>query len=309
MKYITGTTEFEIAEDTVISLGKFDGLHNGHKLLMEYVLAKKEEGLKAVVFTFDIPPRNRVEQEYQKVLTTNEEKMHIFEKIGVDYLIECPFTKEIMEMEAEDFIRMMVEKLHVKCVVTGKDFRFGHQRRGDHKMLEKYAGIYGYEAKIVEKMQWNGRDISSTYVREEIAKGEVQTAEKLLGYPYFIQGTVVHGNQIGRTIGIPTINLQATPNKLLPPFGVYVARVSVNGKLYGGITNVGRKPTVGDDYPVGVETHIFDFDADIYKETVQVEFLHFLRPEFKFESLEDLVEQMQRDCKNGRIFLETEKRL
>ena len=171
-------------------------------------------------------------------------------------------------------------------------------------MLQKYASIYGYEAEIVDKMKWQERDISSTYVREEIAKGNIKKANQLLGYPYFIQGTVVHGNQIGRTIGIPTANINAQQNKLLPPFGVYVARVHVNNKVYGGITNVGKKPTVGDNYPAGVETNIFDFEGDIYDAVIKVEFLEFVRPEIRFESVEDLTEQMNRDVQTGRKFLE-----
>ena len=148
MKYIRNTVDFQIEEDTVISLGKFDGIHRGHELLMERLAEKKREGLKAAIFTFDIPPRRNVQHVEAKVLTTNEEKMHIFEEMGIDYLIECPFTEEVMHMEPEDFIRMLVERLHVKCIVAGEDFRFGHNRRGDYRMLQEYAGKLGYEALI-----------------------------------------------------------------------------------------------------------------------------------------------------------------
>lgn len=141
MKYIKNTLDFHVEEPTVISLGKFDGIHRGHELLMEKLAQKKEEGLKAAIFTFDIPPKKNVEHIEAKVLTTNEEKMHIFEGIGIDYLIECPFTREVMCMEPEDFIRMLVEKLNVKCIVAGEDFHFGHNRRGDYQMLKRYAPV------------------------------------------------------------------------------------------------------------------------------------------------------------------------
>ena len=194
MKYIRNTVDFQIEEDTVISLGKFDGIHRGHELLMERLAEKKREGLKAAIFTFDIPPRRNVQHVEAKVLTTNEEKMHIFEEMGIDYLIECPFTEEVMHMEPEDFIRMLVERLHVKCVVAGEDFRFGHNRRGDYRMLQEYAGKLGYEALILKKMKEDARDISSTFVREEIAAGNIEKANHLLGYRYFVKGMVKPGN-------------------------------------------------------------------------------------------------------------------
>ena len=184
MKYIKNTLDFHVGEPTVISLGKFDGIHRGHELLMEKLAQKKEEGLKAAIFTFDIPPKKNVEHIEAKVLTTNEEKMHIFEGIGIDYLIECPFTREVMCMEPEDFIRMLVEKLNVKCIVAGEDFHFGHNRRGDYQMLKRYAPVYGYEALILSKMKEDERDISSTFVREEIMAGNIEKANHLLGYRY-----------------------------------------------------------------------------------------------------------------------------
>ena len=152
MKYLKNTTEFYIEESTVLSLGKFDGIHRGHELLMEHLASKKEAGLAAVIFTFNIPPRKSVEQVEAKVLTTNEEKMHIFEQIGIDYLVECPFTKEIMCMEPEDFIAKIVHQLHVKCFVVGSDFHFGHNRRGDYHMLKDLSDKYGYEVLVIDKI-------------------------------------------------------------------------------------------------------------------------------------------------------------
>ena len=304
MKYIKDTVNFQIEEPTVISLGKFDGIHRGHELLMEKLAQKKKEGLKAAIFTFDIPPKKNVEHVEAKVLTTNEEKMHIFERIGIDYLIECPFTKEVMCMEPEDFIRMLSEQLNVKCIVAGEDFHFGHNRRGDYQMLKKYASLYGYEAIILKKMQEDARDISSTFVREKIMEGDIEKANHLLGYRYFVSGKVKHGKQIGRTIGIPTVNLIPPEEKLLPPFGVYMTEVLIDGKKYYGVTNVGCKPTIQGDNPVGVETHVLDFKEDVYNEVVTVEFLRKIRPEQKFDSIEKLKEQMKKDVAFTRDYFE-----
>ncbi len=306
MKYFKNTTEFQVTEPTVISLGKFDGIHRGHELLMEQLAKKKKDGLKTAIFTFDIPPKKNVEHVEAKVLTTNEEKMHIFEELGIDYLVECPFTKEIMCMEPEDFIRMLVEKLSVKCIVAGEDFHFGHNRRGDYEMLRKYAGEYGYEAIILKKMKEDARDISSTFVREEIAAGNIEKANHLLGYHYFVKGVVKHGNRIGRTIGIPTVNLLPPEEKLLPPFGVYVTEVLIDGKRYRGVTNVGCKPTIEGKNPVGVETHLLEFREDVYDQIVTVEFIHRLREERKFENIEALKEQMQKDIAFAGSYFEKE---
>lgn len=303
MEYIKGRLDFHVAEPTVLSIGKFDGLHRGHELLMDYVFQKKKEGMKAVIFTFDVPPKKSLEQDAARVLTTNEEKMHLFEQIGIDYLIECPFTEEIMNMPAEEFLKKIVEQLSIRCIVAGTDCSFGYQRRGDYRMLQKYAPEYHYEAQIVDKMQYEGRDISSTFIREEIAAGNMEKAELLLGYAYFVQGTVVHGNQIGRTIGIPTINLLPPQEKLLPPFGVYAARVEIDGKRYNGITNIGCKPTIAGDNPVGVETNLFDFQGDLYGKHAKVSLLKWVREEQKFQNVSELKVQMEKDIAFCRSFL------
>lgn len=307
MKYIKHTVDFNIEENTVLSLGKFDGVHRGHELLLENLFQKKKEGLSAVIFTFDIPPRQGVEHTMQRVLTTNEEKMHLLEEIGVDYLIECPFTKEIMCMEAQDFVRKMVKELHVKCFVVGDDFHFGHNRSGDYHMLRDMAEELGYEVIVVKKIKEDERDISSTFVREEVEAGHIEKANHLLGYPFFVCGKVEHGKEIGRTIGIPTINVLPPKEKLLPPFGVYVSKVLMDGKEYQGVTNVGRKPTIAGENPVGVETHILNVKEDFYGKDVKVEFLKFVRKEQKFDSVELLKQQMQRDIATAETFFQGEK--
>ena len=302
MKYIKNTTDFLIEEPTVISLGKFDGIHRGHELLLEQLLKKKKEGLATVIFTFDIPPKKKLEEEDVKVLTTNEEKMHMFDTFGIDYLIECPFTQEVMSMEPEDFIRMLVSQLSVKCIVAGEDFCFGHNRRGNYKMLQRYAELLSYEAIILPKMKEDARDISSTYVREEIAAGRIEKANKLLGYSYFVSGIVEHGNRLGRTIGFPTINIIPPANKLLPDFGVYITKVTIDGESYQGVTNVGCKPTIEGKNPIGIETYILDFNQDVYGKNACVTFLKKIRNECKFPNIEALSEQMRIDVNKAKDY-------
>lgn len=302
MRYEKDFLHLQLTEPTVLSLGKFDGLHRGHELLMQSVFEKAKTGLKTTVFTFDVPP-NQTDGAHAQVITTNEEKQQLFMERGTDYLIECPFTKEIMQMEAEQFIAEIVTRLCVKWIVAGTDFHFGHNRRGDYHMLQSYAPVYGYQVQVVPKMRYQDRDISSTYIREALSKGELELANELLGYPYFIQGEIIHGNQLGRTIGFPTINIGPSSQKLLPPFGVYASGVSLGGKYYAGITNIGKKPTIQGDNPAGAETYIYNFDGDLYGQTAKIELYHFLRPEMKFEGIGALQRQLERDIASGAEYL------
>lgn len=296
------TNEFHIEEPTALSLGKFDGVHRGHEALIDQLMRYKNQGLKAAVFTFDIPPKKLTENQNYRLLTTNEEKRVLFEERGVDYLLQCPFTPEIMHMEPEDFVEWLVRSLHVRSIVVGTDFHFGHNRRGDHVLLEQLSGQLGYELVVVDKLQYRGRDISSSYVREEILKGNLEIANELLGYPFFVQSEVIHGRQLGRTLGIPTINMELPAEKLLPPKGVYVTRLMIDGNFCTGVTNVGQKPTVNNTNKVSVETHILDYEGDLYGHTLCVSFLAYLRPEQKFASVEELKAQMERDIAAARRF-------
>ena len=301
MKYIKNTLDFQIEEPTAVTLGKFDGLHRGHELLMQTVLEYSRNcHVASVAFTFDMPPKNRVEEIIASVLTTNDEKQYIFEKQGIDYLIECPFTAEVMSMEPREFIAWISRTLQMKYVVVGDDFRFGHKRAGDYHTLKQYEEEFGYKTIILDKLKDSNRDISSTYVREKIADGNIKKANQLLGYKYFIKSEILHGRKLGRNIGIPTINMILPADKLLPPNGVYVTEVLVDGKTYMGVTNIGCKPTVSDENIVGVETYIDDFNQDVYGEKIVVSFIDFIRPEQKFANVEELKTQMLSDIEVAR---------
>lgn len=306
MRYEKDFRNLQLEEDTVLTIGKFDGLHKGHDYLMEHVLRqqRKNPDCKIAIFTFNIPPRTLVDGSISSVLHTNEEKRERFKLWGVDYFIECPFDREIMCMEAEEFLRQIATRLRVRALVVGDDFHFGYRRRGDHRMLLERAGLYGYELEVVKKKQHDGRDISSSYIREEISKGNMELATELLGIPYSVQGTVVHGKELGRTIGFPTINLIPQKEKLLPPFGVYVSTVVLDGDCYAGITNIGRKPTVGTGNAVGIETYVYNFDKMVYEHKAKVYLHHFIRPERQFDSVESLAAQLKEDILHGTQYLQ-----
>lgn len=298
MKYITGTGDFHIDEPTVVTIGKFDGRHKGHQKLLRQMLKLKEQyGYRTAVFTFDMAPLSLVTGTPQKVITTNQERRNNMEKMGIDYLVEYPFTADASHMPAEDFIKtVLVGQMHARAIVAGTDCGFGYQRAGNAGLLKRLAEPYGYEAVIIEKEQDDRRDISSTYVKEQLELGNIEKANKLLGEPYAIHGIVVHGNNIGGPrLGFPTANIIPPDEKYLPPFGVYVSRVLIGKDCYGGVTNIGRKPTVGGQNPVGVETYLFGLDKDIYGRMIEVQLLHYARPEQKFTSLEALKEQIARD--------------
>lgn len=302
MEYIRHTLDYKIKENTVITLGKFDGLHLGHELLINKVIELSAiNDLKSVVFTFDVPPNSN---NTSKVITTNVEKEYIFEKTGIDVLFECPFTKEVMCMEAEEFIAWISNNFNVKYIVVGTDFGFGHNRSGNYQTLIDFSSKYNYQVIVMDKKQYNGRDISSTFIREELEKGNVKLANELLGYEFFISGEVIHGKQIGRTIGIPTINMAIAEEKIIPPFGVYVSKVLVDGEWHIGVSNMGRKPTISGDNPVGIETYIINFNKDIYGKNVTVLITEFLRPEMKFDSIEMLKNQMNSDIKHAIEYYE-----
>ena len=295
MRIIEGTTEFQVQEETAISIGKFDGLHQGHQLLVERIVKKKQEGLKALIFTFDFGDR--------PVLLLPEERREMLRKWGVDFLLECPFVESISHMEAEEFVRkILVERLHVRYLAVGTDFRFGCQRRGDYRLLQRLSAECGYEVEVVEKACWQGEEISSSRIRRELEQGRMELVNQLLGYAYSVTGEVLHGRKIGRTLGMPTTNIVPSERKLLPPNGVYATRTVIAGELFEGITNIGYKPTVGAEPRKGVETYLFDLDRNLYGEILTVRFYGYERPERKFDSLEELKKRIGQDVEWGRTY-------
>ena len=299
MQYVTDLSKYQTENRTAVTLGKFDGLHRGHQELISRIQRfADQEKAESVVFAFDMG---------KEALMTGEEKKAYLEGC-VDTLIICPFTEAIREMEAEEFIeKILIEQLHAAYIAVGTDFHFGHQKRGDICMLKQYAKRYGYELEIVEKAVYRKREISSTYIREELKKGNMEKVTSLMGRDYFVEGQVVHGRGMGHKVLLPTTNLVPPRTKILPPNGVYVTSSYFGDKIYHGITNIGCKPTVGESF-IGVETYLFDCKEDLYGEECRVDFKKFLRPERKFPSLEALKSRLLADAEDGRRFFEkTEK--
>lgn len=302
MKYIWNTTDFQL-NNTAVSLGKFDGFHVGHRLLIEYVTSLKKNGLQPVTFSFFQHPGNFVANQSKGLIYTEAEKVGKVEELGSDYFISYPFNEEVMHTEPEEFVRtVLVEKLGAKVVVVGKDYRFGKNRAGNVEVLEKLGEKYGFEVKAFDKVVLDGKEVSSTRIRQELMEGNLEHANQMLGSPYSITGVVVHGNEIGRTLGMPTANIRPDREKLVPPNGVYASRILFDDAVHYGITNIGYKPTVGDKNEKGVETFVFDFSGNLYDKEITVELFAYERGEKKFGSLEELKSQMEKDCQFGRDY-------
>jgi riboflavin kinase/FMN adenylyltransferase len=308
MHYIREIENYKNEKRSAVTLGKFDGLHRGHMKLVGKVqeLAANED-VCSIVCSFDMRPLFQRIHAPAKILMTCEERRE-FLKDKVDYLIDCPFTKEFSAIEAEDFIeKVLVGALHASYVVVGEDFCFGHGKRGNVHMLAKYAEQYGYELIVFEKERYKGQIISSTRIREALSEGNMTLAKELLGYPYTFTGVVSHGKQIGRRIGVPTLNIIPDEWKMIPPNGVYFTRVQIDGKWFDSIGNVGVKPTVTDSDQVVIECYLFEYEGDAYEKTIMVELHEFRRPEQKFGSIEEMKETIVNDIEAAKEYFKNRK--
>lgn len=295
MEYIAGTTDIKLT-NTAVTLGKFDGLHLGHRQLIDMTNNYKKQGLTAVMFTFLLHPGNLFNDRDFELLYTEEEKRVKLQKLGIDIMVSYPFSQETRNMEPEDFIKYIInDKLGAKILIVGEDFRFGKNRRGDVAMLRQYEQEYGFTVIACEKKKCKGEIISSSSIRTMLKKGDIEAANRMLGEPFSIRGEVVHGRRLGRTIGIPTVNLISQDIKLLPPCGVYASRTLTGGIYQNSVTNIGYKPTVGGEEYIGIETNIFDMNKELYGEIIEVELISFIRPEIRFDTLEELTARMRED--------------
>lgn len=293
MEYMRIQGDFPRLSGSAVTLGKFDGIHRGHQKLVEKILEQKEEGAKAVIFAFVASS--------QMIFTCRERERFLEEK-GVDVLLECPLDDRIRHMKAEAFVReILVGTLHAAYVAVGEDFRFGFERKGNPKLLLELGRKYGFTVEILPKEMHGSRKISSTYVREELKRGNMEKVTSLLGRHFSVEGIVEHGRGMGHKLLFPTVNLVPPAEKLMPPNGVYVSLSRFGDRVFEGITNVGYKPTVGEKF-LGVETFLFDCDEDLYGQECVVEFLKFQRCEQRYPSFEALRNQMQKDVANGKQY-------
>ena len=297
---------FEKLEYGVVTSGTFDGVHLGHKKILSRLREiSTQSGGETVVLTFWPHPRTVVSDDSQslQLLSTIDEKIELFSELGIQHLAIVPFTRGFSELSSHEFIQqILVDKIGTKKLVIGYDHRFGRNREGSFDFLQENCSAYGFEVEEIPREDIENMGISSSRIRKALVTGHIDEANELLGRPYNLSGTVVKGKQLGRTIGFPTANVHAHESyKLVPMNGVYVIYATHNGVKYKGMLNIGVRPTV-DGTMRTIEAHLFDFDQEIYGEDLQLELLHYLRPEQKFDSLDMLVKQINVDQANSLAY-------
>ena len=303
MRIVTDINHYHTGSRSAVAIGKFDGVHLGHRKLLREILDRRSEGVRACVVTFDPLPEVFFGISDGGALSTREEKRRLFDRIGVDTLIELPFNRQTASMDPEVFVReILCGRLNACAVVAGPDLSYGDRGKGDFALLQRLAPSCGFEAVEIEKAVHHGKDISSTMIRELVREGKMEEVTECLGEPYRILGTVLHGNAVGRTLGIPTVNQIPETDKLLPPRGVYYSVAELDGRRYPGMTNIGVKPTVTNSGAMAVETHLYDYSGDLYGRVLSVCLLTYRRPEMRFSGVDELRATMEADLAAGRTY-------
>ena len=304
MKIYNSLEEIKDIEPTVVALGNFDGVHRGHQeIISRTVKEAASAGLKSGVFTFsnhtssvlkNVPP--------VKNILYPDQKISILEEMGVDYMFNIPFTEEILRMNPEEFIdRILVDKFNIREAYCGFNYTFGYKASGTAEVLMHEGLKRGFGIHVQEPYVIDGIVVSSTYIRQLIEEGRMEECTKFMGRMYAIDGEIVMGNKLGRTIGFPTCNTIVDETMITPPNGVYITTCTIDGVKRPSVTNVGVKPTIGK-YEKNIETHIFDFNEDVYGKRIRVDFIKHTRPEKKFDGLDDLKKQIQSDCIEARVY-------
>ncbi|MBF6608840.1 MAG: bifunctional riboflavin kinase/FAD synthetase [Flavobacterium sp.] len=306
MKLFASIDEFKSEKKSVLTLGTFDGVHIGHKKIIDRLIqSAADEQCESVVLTFFPHPR-MVLQDAAEILLLNtiDERADLLEKSGLDSLIVHPFDKAFSRLTAEEFIRViLVDKLQIHKIIIGYDHRFGRNRTANIDDLVEFGNQYGFEVEQISAKELDDVSVSSTKIRRALQNGDVALATAYLGYDYPLTGTVVEGRKLGRTLGYPTANIRIPENyKLIPKDGVYVVKSTIDGRQIGGMMNIGINPTI-EDANRSIEIYFIDFDADLYGRELQVSLLHRLRDEQKFESLDLLKQQLAEDELQSRAFL------
>lgn len=285
-----------VEKSTYIALGSFDGIHKGHLALINksIELSKNNDSL-SMIYTFKNHPRTFINKEgAPKLIITLSEKIKILEELKVDLSSFVEFDKKFMKLEPEEFLDNLIENYNVKGIVVGFNYRFGHKNKGDVKLLKELCDLKGIELCVIGPFTYKSEVVSSTRIRKALSEGKLEDANNMLGRYFSLSGEVVSGKKIGRTINFPTANLKTDEKRILPKIGVYYTNVGINEKIYKGITSVGNNPTVNGKN-ITVETHILNFDEDIYGKNIKLYFVSKIRNEKKFNSLEELKEQLIKD--------------
>ncbi|TAJ14639.1 bifunctional riboflavin kinase/FAD synthetase [Marinilabiliaceae bacterium JC017] len=305
VKVHAGLNDFS-AQKAIVTIGMFDGIHAGHKALLKHVMEEATKaGGESVVLSFWPHPRVVLNKDAEKLrfLTSLEEKTRLIAETGIDHLILLPFTKELSQKTAEEFIEeILVKQIKVHHLVVGYNHRFGKGRQHNFEHYQAFARKFNFEISRVDPVEVEGLHTSSSTVRQYLSQGNIRVANTILGYHYQLSGRVIGGQRLGRKLGFPTANIQVgEPSKLVPPDGVYACRVTTEGKQYMGMLNIGYRPTVNHNVDHrSIEVHILDFNQDIYSEEILVEFIDKLRDEKKFDNLEELQAQLKNDENNTR---------
>ena len=300
MKKINGIDNFSINSESIITLGTFDGVHKGHqKILKKLIKEAKKLNLESIVLTFFPHPRTVLNPNFPlKLINTINERTRLFEKSGIDTLITHPFDKNFSELTPEKFVKdILVNKLNIKKILIGYDHRFGKNRTAGIKDLKTLGLKYNFKVIEISVQEQNNVSISSTKIRNSIIQGNIKKAKSYLGYDFSLKGKVVKGNEIGRTIGFPTANLEIEENyKLIPKNGVYLIYTILEKQVFFGMMNIGVKPTLKIEKE-SIEVNLFDWEKDVYGEFIEVFILDYIRDETKFDSLTDLTDQIKIDKK------------
>jgi len=294
---------------TVVALGNFDGIHKGHQELLKAAIEDaKERGLKSAVFTFSNHPKNELSG-YQVVknIIYDKEKLEIMNETGIDYLFSIRFDSEIQHMDPITFIKkLLIKSFKVSEAICGFNYRFGFKAEGNHVLLKQEGLRKGFDVRIIDAVTINETVVSSTLIRNLISDGSVDCVRDFMGRNYAIRGEVIHGNELGRTLGFPTANIWADDNMILPPNGVYVTYCIIDGNRYDSITNIGNKPTIGE-FQKNLETNVLDMELNLYGKTITVEFLEMIRTEQKFGTIDALKKQIALDSNIAREYHENIK--
>lgn len=307
MLYIHDTRQIQMMKPGVVLIGKFDGLHRGHRKLITAAKQLCGPGMQMVLFTFSRSPQNVLAGRRGSDLCTRNEKLMMAEELGVDVLIEYPFTDEVRHITADEFLEdILCRQLKAAEIVAGPDCHFGFERRGNIEFLKEHEKAFGYRTHVIEKENYRFIPISSSRIREALAQGHVQEANEMLGYEFGYTAPVEHGLKLGRTLGFPTINQRIPEGKVTPEFGVYASSVIMEGKSYPAISNIGVKPTVEGLHDTGIETCILDYEGNLYDRTLKVCILMFVRPERRFSSLDSLMKQVEKDKVTVRRYFDRE---
>ncbi len=308
MKIYHDINDFQQVDNAVVTIGNFDGVHLGHREILKNLIseAKKNHG-ETVIVTFFPHPRKvlNINTKNLKFITSIEDKLHIFEKLGIDNVVIINFTEEFSKISSSDFLQhFIIEKIHPVKIVTGYDHRFGNSGTGNFQLLSEMAEKYGFSVEKILEKNCENLTVSSTLIRESLQKGDVKTANALLGYEYSYFGKVVPGQQIGRKIGFRTANLEIDEEfRLIEHNGVYATIVEIDSNQYKSMTYIGNRPTMNDGRPASIEVFVFDFNGDLYGKNIRLRFIDFVRDEQNFNSLQNLENQLNKDEEKIRFVL------